>query len=73
MKMKFSNPWVLLPVALSAIFAVLFFPVVSRTQETPFALLYTAIGVLVIWAAYAVRARIFSRWSEKDGKSDGTH
>ena len=71
MNRTFTSPWIVLPIVLSVIFAVLFFPVARRSQELPLALLYTAIGMCVIWAVYFVRARIFGRWSRERGDSTG--
>ena len=64
-----TNPWIVLPIVLSVIFAVLFIPVARRSQGLPLALLYTLIGLCVIWASYFVRARIFRSWRRERGDS----
>jgi hypothetical protein len=61
----FRTKWVLLPIALSAVFAILFFPVVRLRYEIPLALIFTLLGIGVIWASYLVRAHVFSHWEEK--------
>ena len=68
MKRAFLGPWVILPVALSAVFGVLFYPVASARYESPLAVLFTIVGICVIWASYAVRAYIFTRpeWRKRD-------
>lgn len=68
MRRAFLGLWVILPVALSAVFAVLFFPVVNARYERPLAVLFTILGIGVIWASYTVRAYIFTRpgWGKRD-------
>jgi hypothetical protein len=61
LKSAFLGPWVILPIVLSVVFAVLFYPVVSARFELSLAVLLTVIGVGVIWASYVVRAYIFTR------------
>ncbi len=61
MRKHLLTPWVLLPIVLSVIFALLFFPIVRKSHELTAALLYTAIGIFIIWGSYFVRAYIFGR------------
>ena len=53
--------WVILPILLSIVFAALFFPVVNKQYAPRLAVLFTVIGVCVIWVVYLVRAYIFTR------------
>jgi hypothetical protein len=46
---------------LSIIFVYLFFPIVRDRYEAGPSLVYTGIGVCVIWGSYVVRAYIFTR------------
>lgn len=56
--------WVTLPVVLSIVFVVLFYPVVSQRYSLPASLGFTVIGLCVIWAVYFIRASIFTRLSQ---------
>lgn len=55
------GPWVILPIALSVVFVVLFFPVVRSRFEPVGAVLLTVAGICVIWASYVVRVYVFTR------------
>jgi hypothetical protein len=68
------SPWVILPILLSAVFAVLFYPIVQRRYDPLFSIMYTFAGVCVIWIVYFIRAHIFSslftdkqRWDRTAG------
>ena len=61
MKRGFFGPWIIVPIILSVVFAVLFFPIVQNRYPTALAVLFTIIGICVIWASYFVRAYIFTR------------
>jgi hypothetical protein len=65
----YSRFWVGVTLVLSAVFVVLFFPIVQDRYGFAASVLLTAVGLLVIWASYLVRAHIFTR-GEKNG-SDG--
>jgi Na+/H+ antiporter NhaC len=69
MDKNLKNPWIFLPIVLSVIFAAFFFPIARKTHELPLALLYTAIGICVIWGTYFVRVFIFERMSCKQENS----
>lgn len=60
--------WTLMTVVLSVVFAVLAFPVFRQAQGFLPAVLYTFLGIVVIWAVYFVRSWIFSR---PDFRNDG--
>lgn len=63
---KLYNPfWVGVTVILSLIFAVMLPVSIIETQGTALTILYTVIGLIVIWAVYFVRAYIFSGFDEK--------
>ncbi|MHC4945507.1 MAG: hypothetical protein ACYTG7_21045 [Planctomycetota bacterium] len=57
----YSGFWICVAVILSIVFVVLFFPIVQDRYGFPISVLLTALGVLVIWASYFIRAYIFSR------------
>jgi hypothetical protein len=57
--------WVLVPVMLSIVFVVLFYPVASQRFRAPAALGCTVIGLCVIWGSYFIRARILTRLSRR--------
>lgn len=59
MRKYLISPWVLIPIALSVIFALLFFPIVRQSYEIAASVIFTAIGICVIWGSYGVRAHIF--------------
>ena len=61
MKKQFSSFWFILTIFLSAIFVVLFYPGTSERLGTGEAVMYTIVGVLVIWIVFFLRARIFSK------------
>lgn len=71
---KYISPaWIGVTAILSVLFAILFFPVVTTRYGIPTAVILTVIGVGVIWLNYFIRARIFSRWSErKREESEGS-
>ena len=54
------GPWLILPILLSAIFAVLFYPVVQERYESLYSILFTFVGVCMIWITYFIRANIFT-------------
>lgn len=57
------TPWVALPVLLSVVFIVLFYPVVSQRYSVTASLGLTVAGLCVIWASYFIRAYVFTRSS----------
>lgn len=66
------NPfWIIITVIISVVFGVLFYPAVVGEHGELKTILYTALGILVIWIVYFIRAYIFSnifnnRKSEND-------
>ncbi len=63
--------WIGLAVALSALFAVLFYPAARRTYNPGTSLVFTALGVIVIWIVYFIRVMIFSRLDKSCGQKHG--
>jgi hypothetical protein len=57
----YSRFWVNITLLLSVVFAVVFFPLVQERYGLPWSVFLTLSGVLVIWAAYFVRAYLFTR------------
>jgi hypothetical protein len=55
------SAWVILPLLLSVVFAVLFYPVVQRRYDPALSIIYTFAGVCVIWIVYFIRAHIFTQ------------
>ena len=62
--------WVGVTILLSAVFGILFFPVVHEKYGLPMSIALTLLGVAVIWIIYIVRAQIFSSWSSINGQND---
>jgi hypothetical protein len=59
-------------IILSIVFVVLFFPIVQKRYGITVSILLTALGVLVIWASYFIRAYIFTRDAAAEpAKKDG--
>lgn len=56
-----SRFWLYVTILLCVLFAVLFYPVVHGPYGVGLSLLFTAIGVAVIWGVYLIRAAVFSR------------
>ena len=57
----YCKPWVIVTIVLSVIFVVLGFPVFLRARGPGMAVLYTVVGLAVIWFVYLVRACVFGR------------
>lgn len=66
----FRSRWLALPLILSAVFAVLFFPVVREKYDAVLSVVFTVIGVVVIWAAYVIRAHVFSQFGKHPKNPD---
>lgn len=68
-----ANPvrsmWIALPVLLSIIFAVLFYPVVSQSYGQGASVGLTVAGICVIWVVYFVRAYVFARMFETSSRN----
>ncbi len=60
----------MLPILLSVVFAVLFYPVVDRRYDLFSSLVYTFAGLCVIWITYFIRAHIFTHLFENHRKDD---
>ena len=62
----YCRPWVIVTVVLSGIFVVLGFPVFLRARGPWMAVLYTVVGLAIIWLIYLARAYVFGRpgWTE---------
>ena len=60
--------WIWITIFLSVVFAALFVPVAARNIGLGKAILYTLIGLIVIWMVYLIRAHIFGRLFSKKGK-----
>jgi len=56
--------WISITAVLGGVFAVLFFPVVRQRYGFEKSILFTATGVVVIWAVYFIRAYIISRMDD---------
>jgi hypothetical protein len=56
-----SRFWIAATIFLSVLFAVLFFPEVHGRYSLGLSLLFTGVGIVVIWVVYIVRAYVFSR------------
>lgn len=56
-----SRFWLIATVIISAVFAVLAYPVFRQAQGPLPAALYTLLGLAVIWLVFIVRSWIFSR------------
>jgi hypothetical protein len=63
-----NKTWIIITIILSAVFAVLFYPVAAERVGTLKALVFTMIGLLVIWLVYLIRAHIFSKILSKRNK-----
>lgn len=63
----YNRFWVGATIVLTAIFVVLFFPIAHAKYGAPTSILLTAVGAVVIWMSYLVRAYVFTR-----GESDGS-
>ena len=61
MTRRHSGFWIGFTIVLSIIFAALFFPGVYGRCSLTESLIYTGLGVAVIWGVYFVRAAIFAR------------
>ena len=57
----YSRFWINVTLLLSVVFAVVFFPVFRERFGFAWSTLLTALGVMVIWAVYFIRAYIFTR------------
>ena len=69
--MMYCKFWVIATVVLSVIFVAIGFPVFLRAQGPGMAVLYTAIGLAVIWSVYLVRAYVFGRSGSTRTRPDG--
>lgn len=56
----FNRFWIWIPIILSAVFAILFFPLVRQQFSLIISILLTTAGMLVIWIIYLLRAVIFT-------------
>ncbi len=71
MKHYFNKLWVIITVILNVVFVILFFPLSLKRVGTIKAIVFTLIGLLIIWIVYFVRAYIFSKYfgeKDKNGK-----
>jgi len=59
--------WLLLTVVISAVFAILAFPVFQQANGPLPAALYTLLGLGVIWIVFSIRSWIFSKPGFRDG------
>lgn len=60
--------WTIVTVIISAVFIVLAFPVFRQSGGTAAGILYTLLGLAVIWAVFFARSWIFTRPEFQDGK-----
>lgn len=60
--------WIGITILLNVIFAALFIPGAARNVGYGKAILYTIIGLIVIWIVYFMRVRIFGQTFSKKGK-----
>lgn len=72
MKDALFTPWVLLPIALSVIFGILFHPLAMRLFSSLHAAILTTLVIVAIWFAYFMRARFLVNEAaqESDERSD---
>lgn len=62
MTVRISNRfWIAATIVLSVLFAVLFFPEVQARYGLGLSVLFTGVGIAVIWVVYFVRAYVFSQ------------
>jgi hypothetical protein len=59
---KYVNKWwFAITILLNVVFAALFIPIATRNVGLWKAILYTLIGLIVIWIVYFIRAYIFGQ------------
>jgi hypothetical protein len=52
--------WPVLTIILSFVFAMLFYPIAEKEYGTLNAVLFTTVGLAVIWLVFTIRVFIFS-------------
>jgi len=64
-----NKTWISITIILCVVFVVLFFPVAAERVGTLKSILFTLIGIAVIWIVYYLRASIFSKICSKNDKT----
>jgi quinol-cytochrome oxidoreductase complex cytochrome b subunit len=70
---KHSNKtWIIITVIFCVVFVILFYPIAAERVGHPKAIVYTLIGLLVIWLIYFIRAYVFSKIFSKKNNTNRT-